>query len=130
MLTLNEIEQVRKHTGNDFATVGTADATPTVIYTLTTSDTTAGFIDYLVIGIVDDGSETIVVKEILNYLNDGTTMTIKNFTKLLTHNDTGLLTADVTTTATGDDIEIEVTGVAATNIEWKIVIQHWSYTVI
>jgi hypothetical protein len=130
MLTLNEIEQVRKHTGNDFATVGTVDATPTVIYTIETLDNTVGIVEYLILAMLSDGTEAITGKNVFRYINDGTTLTVGTEAAVIAQVEEASLTGSSYAAVNSDpDIEIEVTGLAATEIEWKIIVQHWYYTV-
>jgi hypothetical protein len=130
MLTLNEIEQVRKHTGNDFATVATTDATPTVIYTIETLDNTVGIVEYLILGMLADGTEAITGKNVFRYVNDGTALTMGAEAAVIAKvTEASLATASYAAVNSDPDIEIEVTGLAATEIEWKIIVQHWYFTV-
>jgi hypothetical protein len=130
MLTLNEIEQVKRHTGNDFATIPTTDATATVIYTIETIDNTVGIVEYLILGMLSDGTEAITGKNVFRYINDGTTLTMGAETAVLAEvAETSLTSASYAANVNSTDLEIKVTGIAATDIEWKIIVQHWYFTV-
>lgn len=126
MLTLNEIEVIKRHTGNDFSTVQTTDATATVIHTIETESNTVGIVEYLVLGMLDDGLEAVTGKKLFRYINDATTLSMgAESTVVAIDAETSLSTATFAANVNGTDLEIKVTGVAATTIEWKVIVQHW-----
>lgn len=125
-ITTNIRELIKSNTGNDFAYTQTADATPTTIYTLTTEDYSIGFVEYIVFGNQTDGTAWYSGSRRFRYVNDATV--ISTGTETTIESDTGITGATIGITGSYPDINIQVTGVAATDIDWKVIVQHWSHT--
>lgn len=102
--------------------VDTNDATPVSMFTIPTESYERGIVQYTVNAVKDDGATGLTARRVLIYKNDGTTLTITTGTDIITDND--FTSADITENVSGTDIEIQVTGEAATNIKWEGSYEH------
>lgn len=97
--------------------VSTEDATPTVIFSIETTDFERGVIEITVNGIKDDGATGISLVKVFSYKTDDTTLTVHSSASLYSQSD--FTTAAVSQNANGFVVEIKVTGEAATVINWS-----------
>lgn len=95
--------------------IQTADATPTAIGTIEIAEWTGGVVEVLVIGVEDAGTGAVTGKKIAGFFKT-TTLTIDAPTDLLPTS--GLIAGSFAINNVGEHIEITVTGVAATVINW------------
>lgn len=95
--------------------VTTSDATPTVIATVEVEDTFAGMLIFDVISIKTDGTEVNAGKYGVKYYKIGT-LTIGTVTTIYEDNDSAISIAVVADGS--ENLSIEATGVAATEINW------------
>lgn len=101
------------------ATVQTTDATPTLLYSLTLSASQAALVTVTVVAPQDDYSSSIGGTALANVRRaaaGGAVVAGGPHSNLI--NDTGG-TPEVTFSASGNDIEIYVTGVGATTYNWR-----------
>jgi hypothetical protein len=96
--------------------VNTTDATATVIVSINTAINERGIIECKVNGIKDDGVIGISFHKVFSYKTDDTTLTVHSGATLYSQSD--FTTATVSANANGFQVEIKVTGEAATNITW------------
>lgn len=100
--------------------VQTTNATPTTIATIAIPDESAGIIEVYIIGREIGTAGKITGKKTVGYAKDGGTLTLDAITDILPTTATGTIsTASWTITTSSNNIIIQVTGVAATTINWK-----------
>lgn len=102
-------------------TISTSNATPATIVTIGTTSKESGIIEAHVSGISASGDQIVQTYHFF-YKNVSGSMSIGNtgMPTSGTHTDAGLSTASTSFSASGTNILIQVTGVAATGIEWTI----------
>jgi hypothetical protein len=126
MIDVNTIETIARGVAQnvvqDVAPLGdlvvstpTADATPTEILTITPADYSAGVLWIWFAGF--DSTNAITGIKAVRYKKVGT-VTLGTVGNLLATEIDGGLTASVSITASTGDILVQVTGVAATDMEW------------
>jgi hypothetical protein len=102
------------------AILTTTDATPTTLKTLSITDETAGIVEVVLVGRESGTAGKITAKKIVGYRKDGGILTLDSVTDILPTSATGTIgaaTCQITTSS--NNIIIQVTGVAATTINWK-----------
>jgi len=99
----------------------TTDATPTTIATISTATDKAYGLTVTIIGIKSDGSDIAHYIRYASYKNDGGTLTEVDETDEHTVEDDA--NWDVSMEASGTDILVKVTGVAATTIQWQATVE-------
>lgn len=93
----------------------TTDATPAVLMTIPIQPYTNGRIKYIVSASNTDLTGALIIERAFRYTHDGTTLSIGTEADILVDND---LTATVAAAVGTDEVEIVITGVAATNLSW------------
>lgn len=101
---------------DDWYTLQTTDATPTVIVTIEIEDETVGMIDFTILAIKGDGTAATAVRRYVRVHKTGGTLTIIG---MADWSEDDLLLAILPQVNGDDNMEIQVTGVAATIIDWK-----------
>jgi hypothetical protein len=94
----------------------TTDATPVLIFSIDTIGAETGIIEFTVQGLSNDGLSSINIKKFFPYKNDGSTLTIG--VEIDPVNNSDFTTADVSASVNANAIEVNVTGEAATVINW------------
>lgn len=104
------------------ASVATTNATPTTIYSLATTagtnGVTVGIRGDISCGIAAAAGGTGYYSFLVKGKNTAGTMSSSSIAQLISINDSPLIAAAISTTVAGATINIQVTGVAATNINW------------
>lgn len=99
----------------------TANATPTTLQTIKIPDETAGIFEFAIVGKEAATAGRMTGKKIVAYDKNSGTLTLGTPSVILADQATGTISAatwSITTSA--DNIIIQVTGVAGTNINWKV----------
>jgi hypothetical protein len=96
--------------------VGTTDATATLIASIDVQTYERGIVECKINGLKDDGVTGISIHKVFSYKTDDTTLTVHSGATLYGQSD--LTTAGVAANANGFAVEIKVTGEASTNISW------------
>jgi hypothetical protein len=110
------------------ATVSTTNATPTNIKTLAITDETAGILEITLVGREASTGGRFAAKKIVSYSKDGGVLTLGTPTTVLANEATGSIsTATWGISVVSNNVSIDVTGVAATNINWKTSIRQITY---
>jgi hypothetical protein len=94
----------------------TTDATPVLMFSIDTIGAETGIIEFTVQGLSNDGLSSINIKKFFPYKNDGSTLTIG--VEIDPVNNSDFTTADVSASVNANAIEVNVTGEAATVINW------------
>lgn len=94
----------------------TTDATPTEILSITPADYSAGILWLWFVGF-DSGNAITGIKSV-RFRKVAGTLTLGTVTNIMATEVDGGLTASVSITASSGDILVQVTGVAATDMEW------------
>lgn len=102
----------------DVQTVSTTDATETSIGTYTTADDYVYHVEAEVLGTVNGGGNAATYKLIASFKNDSGTLSQIGSTTTV-HSAEDAAGWDATIDSSGTDIRVRVTGVAATNIDWR-----------
>lgn len=111
-------------TGVARSTVQTTDATPTVLATATPADETLVTIRATICGLQSDGSNGVGYAIIGTFRRDGgTTVQVGTTTAVHTAEDAALTTALVAFNVSSPDVQVLVTGVLATTINWACVLE-------
>lgn len=101
----------------NYPLVSTTDATPTAIATVEIADSLAGMLIIDVVSIETDGTGTNVGRYAVKYSKIAT-MTLGTLTTIYEDNDSAV---SIGVLANGDEnIEVQGTGVAATDINWLV----------
>jgi hypothetical protein len=98
--------------------VGTTDATATLIASIDVQTYERGIVECKINGVKDDGITGISIHKVFSYKTDDTTLTVHSGATLYSQSD--LTTAGVAANANGFQVEIKVTGEASTNILWSL----------
>lgn len=109
--------------GFTIATVSTSNATVTTIATITMGGTYAtGYLEATIIGIQDDGTDFIAGQKMVRCYNNNGTAALGTITDIgaATETSGGFAGATWTYTVSTNTVLIRVTGIAATNINWKV----------
>jgi hypothetical protein len=102
--------------------VSTANATPTTLVTYSVPASSTGVLTIDMSGMKSDGSGGITGKKVVRWKKVSGTLTLGSITSLLADEvDAAISGATWTITTSSNNIIVQVTGVAATNIDWKIV---------
>jgi hypothetical protein len=100
----------------------TSNATPATLTTYTIPDNSVGVIEVTMSAAETDASAGITGKKIVRYRKAGGTITLGSITSILADEvDAGASGATWTIDDASNNVIIQVTGVAATSIEWKVV---------
>lgn len=100
-------------------TINTTDATPTTIDTIATATDTSYTIESIFNARdTDTSADTALYKAYTRVENDGGTVTTT--TNIILADDADIPTATVGSTVSGTNALLQVTGVAATNLDWTI----------
>jgi hypothetical protein len=100
----------------------TTNATPTVIATITPADTTCGVLEVTLVGGKQTGTDVFGGRVAVVYIKEGGTVAIQAIETIIT--DCGNLAATTSWQVgvnflTPGDLLVEVTGIAATTINWR-----------
>lgn len=98
--------------------IQTSDATPTVIASLEIEDNTAGIIEINIVGMDDAGTGAVTQSQRVRFIKLGT-LTLGTPSNVLALED-DLTIGGITYVTTSADLEVEVTGIAATVINWEV----------
>lgn len=98
--------------------VQTTDATPVSIATIEISDYEGGILEISVLGMEDTGAGAVTAKKIVRYFKD-TSLTIGTPADILPL-ETDLVGATFSISNVSENIDISVTGVAATIVNWTV----------
>lgn len=102
-------------------TASTTDATPTTVTTITTEAGEVIWFEIITIGLQTDSTKGIEVTQVYTYRNNGGTLSNIGVSKT---GNSDFTTADSGISVSGNDINITVTGEAATNIEWSVQVRY------
>lgn len=106
--------------GNGCRTVQTTNATVTTIVTITTQSDKCYTVVVDVSGLQSGGSNGVGYVRAATVRNDSGTLTqVGTTTAMHTAEDAALAACDVTVAISGTNILVQVTGIAATTIDWK-----------
>ncbi|HEY9658652.1 MAG TPA: hypothetical protein V6C65_09390 [Allocoleopsis sp.] len=102
--------------------LGTTDATPGTIHDFATLSGKVYEIEFTVVASNTSGSEIAIFKKLTRYKNIAGTLSALGSTQDIgsTYQSAGFSTTDVAVTTSTTNIRVQVTGVAATNISWKM----------
>jgi hypothetical protein len=100
--------------------VSTTNATPTTIATFNIASNTSGIMCVDMTGTKSDGSGGITGRKMVRFKKPSGTLTLGTVTSILPDEvDAAVSGATWTITTASNDVIIQVTGVAATNINWR-----------
>lgn len=103
----------------------TTDATPTVITTIEIAEGENGILEVDVLALQTDGSLGAAYKRLVRYLKTGGALTVVGMGDW---NDDDLTVTILIQDDGSDNVEIELTGVAATDIDWQVYINQKKQT--
>lgn len=100
--------------------ISTTDDTVTTIATILTSEDSGGIIYAMCLGVDESQNIYSVIKQV-RYQNTLGTVTLFTITEAMAEEvDAALIGSDFTFTASAENVLLEVTGIAATNINWGV----------
>lgn len=113
---------------SDIASTQTSNATPVNAFTWTIPDEAVSSITVEASAIRSDGSVTASYIRRCRIKRDGGTVTVGTVAEVYTDEEGGFSAADVTINNSGSTGRVQVTGIAATTIDWVVVVSRLEHT--